>query len=253
VNAAVVLARTVRAEWARLWTLRSTWVMALGVALVVLGPGALAGLDTSSGAGGGQGDAWEAVRFTALFALFGLVSLAVVATTGDYGSGGIVPTLQWTPRRGVLLVGRGAVVTATCTAIGVVLLSGAAVLVTLVAPELVLSADGAARMLPEMAFVLACGSALGVGLGLFLRSTAGGLVTALALLLILPLVLGNIPYEAVTAVAAHLPGSGAIRLVFGGGPGDDMTTASARLTLLAWGLGALALGGWRLLRTDAGR
>jgi ABC-2 type transport system permease protein len=45
----------------------------------------------------------------------------------------------------------------------------------------------------------------------------------------------------------------ALYLIFGEGPRDDMTVASARLILVAWAVAALAAGGWRLQRTDANR
>ncbi len=93
----------------------------------------------------------------------------------------------------------------------------------------------------------------GSGLGLLLRSTAGALVSALALLLVLPLVLGNLPYDVAQALAQYLPGAGAMFLVFGAAPGESMSDTSARLILLAWAGGSVALGGWRLLRTDASR
>lgn len=78
-------------------------------------------------------------------------------------------------------------------------------------------------------------------------------VGVLALLMVLPLLLAQLPYDLTVTVAAHLPGSGALYLVFGEGPRDDMTTTSARVTLAGWALAALLCGGWRLLRSDANR
>lgn len=253
-STAVVLGRTVRAEWARLWSLRSTWIMVAGIALAVLGLATLAAFDAARGAVGAPADdtAWETVRFTTMFALLGVVALSVMATTGDYASGGIVPTLQWTPRRAVLLTGRSAVVSATCAGLTVLLLGAGAAVVALVA-GLDLAAGAGTGTLAEMALVVGSGALLGVGLGMLTRSTAGGLVIAVALLLVLPLVLGNLPYDWAVAVASRLPGAGAIHLVFGGSISEDMTAASARGTLLAWAAAAMVLGGVRLLRTDASR
>lgn len=50
-----------------------------------------------------------------------------------------------------------------------------------------------------------------------------------------------------------MPGCGALYLIFGEGPSDDMTVASSRITLGVWAVAALLAGGWRLLRTDANR
>ena len=75
----------------------------------------------------------------------------------------------------------------------------------------------------------------------------------IALVLVLPPLLANLPYDWALDLSAATPGSSALFLVFGEGPSDDMTTTSARLTLLAWAAGALLLGGLRLLRSDANR
>ena len=81
---------------------------------------------------------------------------------------------------------------------------------------------------------------------------AGALVTVIALILVLPLVLGNLPQEWAQDVAALLPGSSVIFLISGEGLSDGMTVASARTTMAAWAVAAIAAGGWRL-RTDASR
>ena len=97
------------------------------------------------------------------------------------------------------------------------------------------------------------GALLAVGLALVLRSTAGGLVTVIALVLVLPPLMAQLPYDWAVTLSSLMPGSSALFLIFGEGPSDDMTTTSTRLTLAAWGLTALLAGGWRLMRTDANR
>jgi hypothetical protein len=251
-SAVAVLVRTARAEWSRLWTVRSTWFLVVAVSLAVVGLGALAGVDTANGIGAFT-SAWDAARFTTLFAMFGISALAVVATTSDYTTGGIVPTLQWTPRRGLLLLARSLVVGGTAVALGALLVTGASGMVALQTPGAGLPADEGLRLLGDVAVVVGSSALLSVGLGLLLRSTAGALVSVLALLLVLPLVLGNLPYEAAQTLAADLPGAGAMYLVFGNAPGDSMSDASARAILLGWAGASLVLGGWRLLRTDASR
>jgi hypothetical protein len=250
---ALTLVRAGRAEWSRIWTVRSSWIFAGALLVVVLGFGAVIGNDAS-------GDpseitpgstAWDGIRFTGMFALFGLVAMAAVIATADHATGGIVPTLQWTPRRGILLAARTAVVAATTTLLGLLSMTAGAVVVWTFVPFLGLPLDDGAALVGEMGVVLACGALLGVGLGLATRSTAAALVLAIALLLVGPLLLAQLPYDWTLSVSTHLPGSGALFLIFGEGPSDDMTTTSARLTMVAWSLAALAAGGWRLLATDA--
>ena len=54
------------------------------------------------------------------------------------------------------------------------------------------------------------------------------MVIAVALLLFLPVFMGQLPH------------------LF-----DDLTATTARLTLVSWAAAALAVGGWRLVRSDA--
>lgn len=252
---ALALVRTGRAEWSRIWTVRSSWVFAAALLVVVLGFGAVIGSDAAgdpSGVTPGS-TAWDGIRFTGMFALFGLVAMAVVVATADHATGGIVPTLQWTPRRGILLAARTAVVAATATLLGLAAMAAGAVVVWTFVPFLGLPPGDGAALLGEMGVVLGCGALLGVGLGLATRSTAAALVLAIALLLVGPLLLAQLPYDWTLTLSTHLPGSGALFLIFGEGPSDDMTTTSARLTMAAWSCAALTAGGWRLLATDADR
>jgi ABC-2 type transport system permease protein len=255
VSALAVLARTGRAEWSRIWTVRSSWVLALVTALAVLAIGTVIGSDVAADPASAPADAtaWDGGRPTAMFALFGVLALAVVTSTADHGTGGIVPTLQWTPRRGLLLAARAGVVVATTTLMGVASVAAASTVVHAFLPALELPPAEGLALLAGLAFVYATAALLAVGLGLALRSTAGGLVTVIALVLVLPPLLGNLPYGWAVDLSALMPGSSAVHLIFGDGPSDEMTVTSSRLTLAAWGSAALLAGGHRLLRADADR
>lgn len=251
---ATVLARAGRAEWSRIWSVRSSWVFLCVMALAVVGLGVLVGIDVANDPESAPADAtaWDGARFTAMFALFGTVAWAVVTSAADHGTGAIVPTLQWTPRRGILLTARSGVIALTFTMLGIGLVVAASVVVWAFVPELGLPLGDGLRGLGELVVVLGCGALLGIGLGLATRSTAGALVIAIALLLVLPPLVAQLPFEWAATVSSRLPGSGALFLIFGEGPRDDMTTTSAQLTLVAWAVAAIAAGGWRLLRSDAG-
>lgn len=250
---AAVLARASRAEWSRIWSVRSSWVFAGLLGLVVVGLGAVAGLDVanSPGAAAGGESAWDVAGFTAMFALFGTVAWSVVTATADHSTGAIVPTLQWTPRRRLLLAARSGVIALTVTAIGLALVLVASVAVWALAPEFGLPVGEGLQRVGDLVVVLGCGSLLGVGLGLATRSTAAALVLAIALLLVLPLLVGNLPFDWAPTLSSRLPGSGALTLIFGDGPPGDVTPAGARVTLVAWAVAAIAAGGWRLTRSDA--
>ena len=252
---ATILVRTSRAEWSRISSLRSSWVLAAATAIAVVGLGALIGVDTATSSTElpSEATAWDGARFTAMFALFGVLATAVLTSTADYGTGGIVPTLQWTPRRGVLLTARAVVISTVTTLLGVSLVAAASVVVRWLVPDASLPLREGLESLGALAFVFATGALLAVGIGLALRSNAGGLVTVIALILVLPLVLGNLPQEWATDLAALMPGSSAIHLISGQGPSPDMTLTSARTTLAGWAVASLGAGGWRLIRADATR
>jgi ABC-2 type transport system permease protein len=245
-----VLGRTCRAEWTRLWTVAATWWSAAAAAVAMLGIGTVAGLDAGAAADGDP--AWSVAEIATMPAQFALLALALLAASSDHVTGGIVPTLQWTPRRGVLLVARTAVAVGTGTLLALLLAVGCAVAARTVArPELELPLAEGLDVLGTVALVVAAGSTLAVGLGLLLRSTAGGLVSIFLLMLVLPLLLPQFGYAWLTSLAHVLPGSGAAHLLLGGLPG--MTTASSVTVLLCWAVGGIAVGGLRLLRDDANR
>ncbi|WP_328468600.1 hypothetical protein OHA21_52210 [Actinoplanes sp. NBC_00393] len=244
-------ARTGIAEWARIWSVRSSWIFALASAAVVAGFGGIVATDGEGLPSGAS--AWDGGRPAGLFALFGILAFAVVTSTADHGTRGIVPTVQWTPRRGVLLTARAGVIAATMTLLASAMVVGATMVVWAVHPEAGLPAGDGARTLGDLAFVYLTGALLAIGLGLVTRSTAAALVIVIALVLVLPLLVAQMPYTWTTELAAHLPGAGALFLIFGDGPSEDMTTTSARVTMALWAVTAVAAGGWRLLRTDVDR
>lgn len=248
-----LFARTCGAEWTRLWTVKATWWFLAAAAVTMVGIGALAGLEAAADPDPPRGaSAWLAAGVTALPGQFALLALTLIAVTSDYATGGIVPSLQWTPRRGVLFLARATVAVGVVTVAGVLLASAAALTAAIAArPLLSVSWNEGVDVLSTVAFVFAAGSALAMGLGFLLRNTAGTLVTVFLLMLVLPLMLPNFGYEWMSAVADALPGSGAAFLLIGELPG--MTRTSAVITMLCWAGGALLLGRLRLSRDDANR
>ncbi|MGY1622599.1 hypothetical protein ACI789_10440 [Geodermatophilus sp. SYSU D00965] len=248
VPAVRVLARACAAEWTRLWTVQATWWFLAAAAVAMVGIGVLAGLDADA-----SGDpAWAVAAVAAMPAQFALLALTVSAVTSDHATGGIVPTLQWTPRRGTLFLARTGVAVGTATLLGALLAvaSGLAAYAT-ARPALTLPVGEGLDVLGTVALVVAAGTALAAGLGFLLRHTAGGLVAVFLLVLVLPLLLPQFGYAWTSALAEVLPGSGAAFLLLGGVPG--MTEASSVTVLLAWAGGALLLGWLRLARDDANR
>ena len=247
-----LLARTCAAEWTRLWTVRGSWWFLLAAAVPMVGIGAIAGVEAAGDPASSQGDpAWSVAAMATMPAQFALLALALSAVTSDYASGGIIPTLQWTPRRGVLLLARAAVAITVVTGLGALLGLGSALAAAGAAPGLTLPWGVGLDVLGTVAFVVATGAALAMGLGFLLRNTAGALVAVFLLVLVLPLLLPQFGYDWMATLAHALPGSGGAFLLLGEVPG--MSWVSSVTVLLLWAGGALLLGGLRLVRGDANR
>ncbi|TCC27340.1 hypothetical protein [Kribbella speibonae] len=243
----ILLIRTIRAEFARLCTLRSMWVMALLTTIAVVGISMLSAANASAELGQ---PVWMSIRRLGMLAMAVLLSMATAAATADHGTGGIVPTLQWTPRRPFLLTGRAIVIVVAVTATGLIPAFVGGMLAIGLAPELSWSWGQATEALAALGFVFALGALLAVGVGLLLRSTAASICAVFALVLVLPLLMGNLPFDWTKDVAALLPGTSMRQLLIGEGlPG--LTDTGAKSTLAAWALGAFVVGGWRLVRGDA--
>ncbi len=247
VSTATLFRRAAMAETTRLLTVRSTWWSLLAGAGLMLFIGGVAG---SSHQGGDPAPIWNAAQ-TAMVPgqfLFLLVVLFLIA--GEYGTGAIRSTLQWTPRRGVVLTAR-TLVPVTFAAAAAVVVSAMTDLVAWIflgqAAEVVLG--DIARSLGRIALVAGFGASLTVGLGLFLRSTAGTLAAIFLLMLILPITLGNTGVEWLVAISDRLPGRAVVSMLV---VHDSALTASSIATvILTWTTAAVIAGGWSLIRRDS--
>jgi ABC-2 type transport system permease protein len=253
VSSARVFARTCRAETTRLSTVRGTWWFLLAAAVLLVGLGAIAGNDAAGDVVPPVGEpAWQVAAVAAMPAQFVLLALATLSVTADYATAGIVPTLQWTPRRTVLFVARTLVTAVTVTIAGLLLGVASGLTAYLTSGRILgLPEDVGLDVLGALALVFGTGTLLAIGFGFLLRSTAGAVVVVFLVMLVLPLLLPNLGYTWTSTVAEHLPGSGAVHLLLG--EIRTMTDTSARLTMAAWSCGALLLGWLRLVRTDADR
>lgn len=245
-----LLARACAAEWTRLWSVRATWWCLLAAAITIIGIGAAAAADAVNDPDGAAvlPPAWVAGELAVLPGQFALLVLVLLAVTPEYATGAIGTTLQWTPRRSILLAARTIVPVAVATVAGVVLALVADLAAWLILPGLEMSVSGVAGSLGTIAGVLAAGSILAVGAGLLLRSTAGGMAAVFMLLLVLPFILPAFGVTWMLTLAELLPGSASAFFLVGE---PDMTTASAIGVFAAWAGAAIAAGGLSLLRRDA--
>ena len=246
---ATVFARAASAEWLRRRTVRTTWWCLLAATVTVVGIGVIMAFDAENVTASGElPPATSAGEFGVLLGQFALLVLALLAVTQEYASGAIAPTLQWTPRRRVLLAARVTVPVVVATVAGVLLALAADVAAWLIA-DLTLAPADVADSLSRIAAVLVAGGVLAVGVGLLLRSTAGALATVFLLQLVLPFLLPAFGVQWMADLGELLPGSGAIWTLLGE---PDMSAGQATALLVGWSGVARAAGGWSLLRRDAG-
>ncbi|MEU3559936.1 ABC transporter permease [Kitasatospora sp. NPDC006786] len=259
----VTAVRVLRSEWAKLWSLRSTWIT-LGLALLFLvGFGLIAAYQFKSRMTSGRPmDRDFASASTLSLSLFGtnfaqlaLGVLGVLVAAGEYSTGMIRSTLAAVPRRLPVLWSKAAVYGLIALVLGTVgvfavfvadsgVLSGTRVAMTL-------SDAGVVRGLLGAGLYLALVGVIGVALGALLRSVAGGIAVLVATLMLVPGLTSLLPSAWQSHLSPYLP-SHAGEAMFA--LHHDSTTLSPTVGLavfLGWMVLALGAAAVRLVRTDA--
>lgn len=226
---------------------RSTWWTLLATAGLMILIGAAAG---SGHDGGDPAPVWFAAQLAIVPGQFAFLLIVLLAVTGEYSTGAIRSSLQWVPRRGVLLAARMLVPVASVTACAVVV----SVAADLVAWSFLGRAAEAvpgdiAASLGRIAIVVAFGGLLTVGLGLLLRSTAGTLTGIFLLLFALPVTLGNSGVGWLITISDHLPGRAIVSMLVV--DEVELTSSAVVTVMIAWTFAVLIAGGWSLIHRDS--
>ena len=256
-----VFVANVRAEWTKLRSVRSTvWTLLATVGLAV-GFGALVAVS--------QMGSWdtldpsERLRFDpTFFSLSGLWLaqlavgvLGVLMVTSEYATGQIRATLGATPQRITVLAAKAATFTGVVLTTGTVAAFGAfwvgQGIFASKGLDVSISEPGVLRAVLGGALYLAAVGLLGIGLGVILRRTAGGVATLAGLLVLAPLVGGFLPASFQESVGKYFPAQAGMA-VFGVVP-DPRALApwSGYGVLLVYVAAALVVGGLLLTRRDA--
>lgn len=238
-----LLRRSLAAEWFRLWTVRSTWwalLAAAGMAVVVA-----AGLGVDEGDDGVP--VWVAGELAVVVAQLPLLVLVMLAVTSDHATGAIRSSLQWVPRRGILLTTRTVVAVSVATVAGLLVAVMADAVMWLWVREFEIVEVLAS--LGDLTVLLLTGAFVTVGLATVLRSSAGTLTSAFLLLLALPIMLPEFGVRWLAWVGRSLPGMALALLASFEGPPIGLRELAP--TLAAWVVGATAVAGWLFVRRDA--
>ncbi|GAB7038524.1 MULTISPECIES: ABC transporter permease [Catenuloplanes] len=193
---------TLRSEWTKMRSLRSTPATVVVAVLLAVGLGTLVARRFGTVWADAPADGFDPVA-SSLFGLFILAPLAVgalgvLSVTSEYASGMIRTSLWAVPRRGRLLAAKAAVTGLAGLAIGAVMalgtfVAGQAQLGGAGAPQAALTDPGVLRAIAGTAVWLAGVALCGVAFGALFRATAGGFAALVAMVLVAPLLAGALP------------------------------------------------------------
>jgi len=255
--------RVMRSEWAKLWSLRSTWIT-LGLGLVfLLAFGTIAALRYKSILNSGQpmdpdfadATAYSLALFGVPFSLIALGVLGVLTASGEYTSGMIRSTLSAVPRRLPVLWSKAAVYGVLAFVVGAAgafagfLISTGVLSGTPIAMSL--SDGGVLRGLLGVGVYLGLVGVIGVALGTLLRSTAGGISALVGTFLLVPGLMSLLPKSWREDITPYLPSNAGDSISALQHSAGSLSAGAGLLVLLGWTVLALAGAAYRLKRADA--
>ena len=247
-------ADTVRAEWLKFWSVRSTgWSVSM---LFVLGAGLTALVCGTSAGAIASGEAGESPASFITWGLFiaqiTALVLGTMVVTSEYGTGMIRATLTATPRRSAVLAAKALVLSGTLFVAGVV---------TAVAGYLAgnwfleregvgvaLSDDGVLRALLGSGLYLAGLGLFAMALGLLIRHTAAALSIGLALVFVVGNMAFLLPGTWGDWVAKLMPGNAGSAVVTPVPFDPGLLGPWTGFAVFAGEVAALLLAGWLLFR-----
>ncbi|MFE4691607.1 ABC transporter permease [Streptomyces sp. NPDC056749] len=251
----VTPSRVLRSEWHKLRSLRSTWVTVLTAAALTLGVGLIMGGTYTSGGGDSDVDTVVLVLYGTLLGQLCITVLGILVTAGEYSTGMIRVSLTVVPRRLPVLWAKAAVF--TVAAFGSMFTTA---LITFLAAQLLLrDTDQAAALTDPGVLGAIAGNSAGItllslialGLGGALRSVPGSIGAYLGGVLVLPEVLGMLPYDAVDSALKYFPTQAAGALGSATPIPGAAATGPALLALCLWAAAALGTAAVLLRRRDA--
>lgn len=271
----VSLRRVIAAEWVKFYSLRSNPIAYTAAILAVIGFGALAAgvangdIVPESPTGGDSPDFTSMMDHAAvatsgvMLAILILGTVGVLAMSGEYSSGMVRATVAAVPKRLPVLWGK-AIVLVAVTAVTMAV----SVFVSFALSGALLGDAGIAASPSDSAVVRALlGNVgytvgivlLGLALGVLLRSTAGGVATLFATVLIVPQLLTLIlPDKLGNAVYGYLPSNAALsftstdpHFAFGAQNKELLSAGVGAVVFAVWVLALLAAAAVTLRRRDA--
>ncbi|MGW3351118.1 ABC transporter permease subunit [Nonomuraea rubra] len=241
-----------RSEWTKIRSVRSTmWTLAATVGLMV-GLSALLGFSVKNVADGPVPglQAIAASLQGIMFAQVAIATLGVLVISSEYRTGGIRTSLMSVPRRMRLLTGKLVVFGATSLVISA--LASAAALgvgVAITQPPALELGEVVRALVGASLYLTACGL-FGLGLGTLVRHTPGAIVAAIALMLVLPQLVNQLPGQWGRLVAEYFTTNAGLLVVAGEGS-ESLSPWGGFGVYLAWVAVATLAGAVLMQRRDA--
>lgn len=258
--------RAIRSEWIKLRTVPSTVVLLSITLVVMVGLAVLSGWGLAMSAGfqdmppeqqaqmaesgvqGLQGAAYTVPAGGIIFGQLLIASLAVVLIASEWGTGMIRSTMVAIPKRIPALLAKNLVIAAVSFVIGVV----AALLSYYVAQpflagedlDFAITHDGILASIINTGTYLALIAIISMAIGTMLRNTAGGIVTAVGLFFVLPVIVVNILAglaDWIPEAARFLPTNAGQQLVAIDIADDALNQWQGGLVMAAWAVGLLVI------------
>ena len=259
----VTMLRVLRSEWAKLWSLRSTWITLALAVVFVIAFGLISMWHYKSALDGhGRMDpdlktatAVELSLFGTNFGQLALGVLGVLVTAGEYSTGMIRSTLAAVPTRLPVLWAKAGVYGVVAFVVAAVAVFAGFLfghgIVNGTPAAIGLGDTGVVRSLIGAAVYLALVGVIGVALGALLRSVAGGISVLVATLMLIPGLFELLPSSWRDHINQYLPSNAGQSMFALHHAAGTLTATSGLLVFLGWTALALAGAAYRLVRTDA--
>lgn len=248
--------RVIWSEWLKFRTLRSTWAVLAGAVLGMVVLGGIIAYNTRNPAGLAPEDSAPSSTLQGYYlGQLLIASLGVLFVTGEYSTGMIHSTIAAVPRRLPVLMGKFVVFTVlvgvAMTAASLTAFVVAQSVTARYRPGYALSDPGVLRVVIGTGIYLTLIGLLGSAIGWIVRSTPGALVAVVGLLLVVPVLFGNLLGHWGRTVAGYLPSGAGASFATTYGALNGLSAWTGFGVLVAWVVVVFLVAAVLLRRRDA--
>lgn len=249
----------IRSEWTKLWSVRSTYWTLVALVVLTVGLSALMSRATVTSAPGEMMGARLDPTVTSLAGLdtgqLVMVVLGVMVISTEYATRSIRSSLIAAPRRLAFLGAKAVVLAAVALVAGI-----ATSFASFFLGQAILAADnlnvqlgdpGVLRAVGGGGLFLAGSAMAGFALGALLRSTAGGMAVAVALLVVLPQLARMLPVHWGKEIAKYFTSNAGQQIVRVVHADDQLGPWTGYLVFTLWWVAILAIAAILMHRRDA--